>query len=168
VDQIWPSGEAYYFNNDRFWFSHDIRDSRRLPEYNFIVMNGLNEPRIRARYGRPDRTIDCGGSPGWAYDDPHAARRSLAESAPVLYDAFLAADRGIDVICVPADRFASASDDPRPGGLQPLERPLDVRADSPNDGKPRTWGPFFSLPAGRWTIALDYSPASASPRRDRW
>ena len=168
IDQLWPEGEAEYFDNDRFAFTHDIDDGTRLPEYNFIVMNGLNERMIRARYGAPDRILDCGGGAIWIYDDATALRQALIGSAPALYAMFLTAGRGIDRICIPADRVQSALHGPAPDRLLPLEGPLQVRADSPDDRQPRTWGPTFSLPAERWVIALDYGLASDAPGRDRW
>jgi len=89
VDQVTPDGQAYYWGNDRYWFVHDVHDGRAPPPYNFIVMNGLDEPVIRLRYGPPDRTIDCGGTPIWVYDDADRLRRVLAQYSGGLFAGLL-------------------------------------------------------------------------------
>ncbi len=93
-----PDGRAYYWGNDRYWFIHDVHDGRAPPPYSFIVMHGLDEPVIKQRYGRPDRAIDCDGTPVWVYDDPARVRDALARYSVELFATF--ARNGI---CVPAE-----------------------------------------------------------------
>jgi len=95
-------------------------------------------------------------------------RRALVRLSVPLYATFLAAGQGIDRICIPADRFQSAAHTVGADHLAPLEGPLEARAETADDREPRTWGPGFGLPSGRWTLALDYSLASDAPGRDRW
>ncbi|HKF71933.1 MAG TPA: hypothetical protein VKB68_09285 [Stellaceae bacterium] len=190
IDQIEPDGAGMWWSNDRFWYTHDIHDATREPEYNYILMPRLNEEAIRRHYGPPDRTLecgssalgvygdpsiwrpapcaDCGGTAIWIYDDPSAIRRALERGSPALYATFLESDDGGGRICVPADRFYSATHERRAWILAPLEGALEARAETPDPGRPRTWGPYFGLPSGRWMIALDYSLASDAPGRDRW
>jgi hypothetical protein len=168
IDQIEPDGSGMWWSNDRFWYTHDVHDGSHPPEYNFIIMPGLDERAITAHYGAPDRTLDCSGSAIWVYDDVAGFHQALVRNSPPLYATFLAADRGIDRISVPADRFESASHRRGPGGLAHQESVLGTYADAPADGQPRTWGPFFALPKGRWRIALDYSLKSDEPGGDRW
>jgi hypothetical protein len=168
VDQIEPDGSGMWWSNDKFWYTHDIHDGARPPDYNYIIMPGLDERAIAAHYGAHDRTLDCGGSAIWVYDDPAAVRRALVRISPPLYATFLEPDQGIDRICIPADRFLSAAHTIGPGHLAPLAGPLVVGAEVPDDGRPRTWGPAFGLPRGRWTIALAYSLASDAPGGNRW
>ncbi|HXP74402.1 MAG TPA: hypothetical protein VN823_09660 [Stellaceae bacterium] len=178
IDQVEPDGSGMWWSNDRFWYTHDVHDgarppgepmaSPRPPEYNYIIMADLDERAIKSHYGAPDRTLDCGGSAIWVYDDPAAVRRALVRTSPPLYATFLEAGQGIDRICIPADRFASASRASGPERLAPLEGPLEARVETADDRRPRTWGPAFGLPSGRWTIALDYSLVSDMPGRDRW
>lgn len=164
IDQIEPDGSGMWWSNDRFWYTHDVHDGARPPDYNYIIMPGLDEQAIKAHYGAPDRTLDCGGSAIWVYDDAAAVRRALVRISPPLYATFLEAGQGIDRIYIPADRFLSANH----AHLSPLDGPLVARAEAPDDGHPQTWGPGFGLPRGRWTIALDYSLATDTPGRDRW
>ena len=168
IDQIEPDGSGMWWSNDRFWYTHDIHDGAHPPVYNYIVMAGLSERAIKSHYGAPDRTLDCGGSAIWIYDDPGAVRRALVRLSIPLYATFLEAGQGIDQICIPADRFQSAAHTVGPDHLAPLEGPLEARAETPDAERSRTWGPGFGLPEGRWRIALDYSLASDAPDRDRW
>ncbi len=168
IDQVVPDGSGLWWSNDRFWYTHDIHDGARPPDYNYIIMAGLDEPAIKAHYGAPDRTLDCGDSAIWIYDDGAAFRRALVRSSPPLYATFLESGEGIDRICIPADRFLSRSHVIEREYLAPLEGPLVARAETPDDSHPRTWGPAFGLPAGRWTIAFAYSLTTDAPGRDRW
>jgi len=84
VDQISKDGSAYYWGNDRFWYTHDIHDGARAPRYNYIVMATLDESAIRHHYGAPSRTLDCGGTAVWVYDDAESVRRVLVSLSPIL------------------------------------------------------------------------------------
>jgi hypothetical protein len=170
IDQVEPDGSGMWWSNDRFWYTHDIHDGTRPPEYNYIIMTGLDEPAIRAHYGTPDRTIDCSGSAIWVYDDTRAVRRALVENSPPLYATFLDSGQGIDRICIRADRFLSPSHTFGPKYLAPLNGPLEIRADKPDRSRALSWGPGygFGLPAGRWTVVLDYSLTSETQEGGRF
>jgi hypothetical protein len=84
VDQIGKDGSAYYWGNDRFWYTHDIHDGARAPGYNYIVMATLDQSAIRQSYGAPSRTLDCGGTAVWVYDDAEEVRRVLVSLSPIL------------------------------------------------------------------------------------
>jgi len=84
VDQIRENGSASYWGNDRFWYTNDIHDGARAPRYNYIVMANLDESAIRQHYGAPDRTLDCGGTAVWVYDDAESVRRVLVSLSPIL------------------------------------------------------------------------------------
>ncbi len=162
VDQVEPDGSGMWWSNDRFWYTHDIHDGTRPPEYNYIIMAGLDERAIRAHYGAPDRTLGCADSAIWIYDDTRAVRRALVDISPPLYATFLDPGQGVDWICIAADRFVSGSHTFGPKHLALLEGPLEARAETPDRRRALTWGPGFGfgLPAGRWTVALDYSLTS--------
>ena len=84
VDQIGRDGSAYYWGNDRLWYTHDIHDGTRAPQYNYIVMARLDEAAIRQHYGAPSRILDCGGVAVWIYDDPASVSRVLVSLSPIL------------------------------------------------------------------------------------
>jgi len=84
IDQIGRDGAAYYWGNDRFWYTHDIHDGTRAPQYNYIVMARLDEAAIRQHYGAPSRVLDCGGVAVWIYDDPASVGRVLMSLSPIL------------------------------------------------------------------------------------
>jgi hypothetical protein len=93
VDQLGGTGEAFYWGNDRFWFTHDIHDSARRPPYRFIVMDRLPVPQITAVYGRPDHVMLCDATEVWVYDDPDRLYRDLERASPSLADTFAAAPK---------------------------------------------------------------------------
>jgi hypothetical protein len=85
TEPISPLGAAVYWGNDPRWFTHDIHDPGRVPEYNFIIMThavepqseteavsltsltgygvasyiGLPEDHIRDSFGPPDKVLHC-------------------------------------------------------------------------------------------------------------
>jgi hypothetical protein len=91
VEQITAEGAAYRWVNDRFWFTHDIHDGSRRPQYHFIVMDHLQTRQITAAYGPPDHVMTCGPSSVWIYDDSDRLYRNLERASPSLADTFAAA-----------------------------------------------------------------------------
>jgi hypothetical protein len=91
IEQVSPTGEAYYWNNDRFWFTHDIHDGSRRPQYRFIVMDRLTTAQIVAAYGPPDHVMMCDSTAVWVYDDPRQLYRNLERTSPSLADTFATA-----------------------------------------------------------------------------
>jgi hypothetical protein len=165
IDQVEPDGSGMWWSNDRFWYTQDVHDGARPPDYNYIIMPGLDERAIRAHYGAPDRTLDCAGGAVWIYDDASAVRRALVNLSPPLYATFLESSAGIDRICIPADRFQSASHATGGADLAPLEGPLTASDDTSDGRHPTTWGPGFGVPSGRWAVLLDYSLVADVPAR---
>ena len=85
---ITQMGAAYYWGNDRFWYSHDIHDGSRRPPYRFIVMDDLPAPRVAAAYGQADRVMMCGSTVVWVYDDSDRLYRGLVSASPSLAATF--------------------------------------------------------------------------------
>jgi hypothetical protein len=59
-------------HNDRFWYTKSFVESSRLPAYGFVVMDFLDGPSIRRRYGLPNRIERCAqqeSSEIWIYKD---------------------------------------------------------------------------------------------------
>jgi hypothetical protein len=79
VDSIRPDGQAMQYMNDASWFRRSIADPSRPPQYRFIVMNGLDQNAIVARFGQPDRTESCDGSPVLIYDSPTRLQRAVSQ-----------------------------------------------------------------------------------------
>lgn len=93
VDQLDATGAAFYWGNDRFWFTHDIHDGSRRPPYRFIVMDHLPASQITAVYGRPDHVMRCDATEVWVYDDPDRIYHNLERASPSLADTFAAAPK---------------------------------------------------------------------------
>jgi hypothetical protein len=91
IDPLAANGSAYYWGNDRFWFTHDIHDDSRRPLYRFIVMDRLPPPQIAAVYGHPDRVMRCEATEVWVYDDPDRLYHDLERASPSLASTFAAA-----------------------------------------------------------------------------
>jgi len=93
VDQLGATGAAFYWGNDRFWFTHDIHDGARRPPYRFIVMDKLPAPQITAIYGRPDHVMLCDATSVWVYDDSGRLYHDLERASPSLADTLTAAPK---------------------------------------------------------------------------
>ncbi len=88
---ITQTGAAYYWGNDRFWYTHDIHDGSRRPPYRFIVMDDLSAGHVTAAYGQSDRVMMCGSTVVWVYDDPDQLYHHLVTATPALADTFASA-----------------------------------------------------------------------------
>ena len=71
------------WGNDPRWFSEDIHATAGPPPYDFIVMDDLDQPLIRGKFGAPRRVIACGTSEVWIYDQDGALYRALTRDEPV-------------------------------------------------------------------------------------
>ena len=91
IEPIDSIGEARVWGNNRKWFTHDIHDASRRPDYRFIVMDRLPRDQIAQVYGQPDRVVMCGASSVWVYDEPGRLYRALERMSPFLADVFAAA-----------------------------------------------------------------------------
>src|SRR5208282_3945991 len=91
IEQITEAGAAYYWGNDRLWFSHDIHDGSRRPPYRFIIMERLPARQITAVYGQPDHVMMCGSTAVWIYDDSNRLYYNLERASPSLADTFASA-----------------------------------------------------------------------------
>ena len=90
VQTIDGVGEARVWGNDRMWYSEDIHDPARRPDYRFIVMDRLPADRMLAVYGAPDRVMVCATSDVWVYDDSRRLFHGLRAASPFLEDQFAA------------------------------------------------------------------------------
>jgi hypothetical protein len=68
VDQVRPDGTLNYWQNDRFWYTHSLRDPSAPPAYRFILTVNLDAGALLRRYGSPDRIVACTDSAVWIYD----------------------------------------------------------------------------------------------------
>ncbi len=91
IQPIDAYGAARVWGNDWQWFTHDIHDQQRRPAYRFIVMDNLPVDRITAAYGPPDRTMSCGTSAVWIYNDSTKVFDNLARASSFMADIFAAA-----------------------------------------------------------------------------
>ena len=68
IATITDSGEAYYWNNNRYWYEDSWTNPGNKPQFQFIFMRSLNQQAIIKRYGQPDRIEPCNESEIWWYD----------------------------------------------------------------------------------------------------
>lgn len=68
ADAILPTGAPFYWGNSFESYTTSHFDHARPPDYRFVVMTSVDPAAITARYGQPDRTIDCSGNTVWLYD----------------------------------------------------------------------------------------------------
>ena len=173
LDQITIAGQAYYWGNDPHWYFHDKADPSRPPPYDFILMAGHPErderfgkdiadrrlagaagfdpKQIEGLYGAPDRVITCPTSAGstrdrgpdlpvWIYG--HSLARRLLAASPALWVEGLRRGENLEI---GAERLNSKASTLVDGALV-----------AKGDGEAATWGPYLSLPAGRYKIGLSY------------
>ncbi len=157
IDPIESSGSAHYWGNDRYAYIKDVHQDGEPPPYNFIVANDLETPAIRARYGDPDRTLECSGFSLWIYDDQSRVRRTLALLSAQVFSAFLADGRPL---CVPGASFFGRN--ATVNGMW-----LHVAPKDSYEGF-TTWGPYITIPAGNWRIRLSYDLSSPQSEDGRW
>jgi hypothetical protein len=157
IDPITSSGSAHYWANDRYAYINDSHHSGEPPPYNFIVVNGLETPAIRVRYGDPDRTLECGAFSIWIYDDLDRLRRTLALLSAQVFASFLADGRPL---CVPGLNFFGR--DAAVDGMW-----LRVALKGSYEGF-TTAGPYITIPAGDWRVRLSYELSSPQSEDGRW
>ncbi len=157
IDPIESSGSAHYWGNDRYAYINDIDHDSTPPPYNFIVVNDLETQVIRARYGDPDRTLECGGFSLWIYNDPSRLRRTLALLSVQVFASFLADGRPL---CVPGASFFGRN--ATVNGMWLHVAPKDFYEGF------TTWGPYITIPAGDWKIKLSYDLSSSQSEYGRW
>jgi hypothetical protein len=157
IDPIESSGSAHYWANDRYAYINDVHHDGEPPPYNFIVANDLETPAIRARYGDPDRRLECGGFSLWIYDDQSRLRRTLALLSVQVFASFLADGRPL---CVPGVSFFGRNATVNGMWLHVVPR------DSYEGFT--TWGPYITIPAGDWRIKLSYDLSSPQSEYGRW
>ncbi len=91
VEPLDWQGAAYAWGNDPLWFTHDLHDGSRRPDYRFVIPDELPPERIAAIYGAPDRVLLCGATPVWVYNGRGRPYRELARASPALADIFAVA-----------------------------------------------------------------------------
>ena len=151
--QIGPRGNTRVWGSNPSWYTTDRDRPGHTPPFSFIVMQGLDEPAIRAAYGPPDQVLACPGSPVWLYDDPAAVTRGLYAASPALIPPG-------GSLCVGPTRLS------RRGGALP-EGPITVSPDR-QISRPVTFGPNLDLHPGRWRISLRYRLQTDHPGDDGW
>jgi hypothetical protein len=84
LNQLRPDGRVQFWGNNAFHhFEADATGTLHAPRYTFIVMNGLDAPAIRAKFGPPARTANAGDYEVWFYDLDGAVRLSTQVDAEV-------------------------------------------------------------------------------------
>jgi hypothetical protein len=73
LNQLRADGQVQFWGNNAF-HHFDLDSSKRLvrPTYRFIVVNGLDEGALAAKFGAPDRTTLIAGYRLWLYDAKRA------------------------------------------------------------------------------------------------
>lgn len=64
-----PTARVSFWNNNAFWFYKKEKNSGRLtvPDYTFIITDGLDETALRQRFGEPSEQKIAGGFTIWIY-----------------------------------------------------------------------------------------------------
>ncbi len=69
-----PAGNARFWSNNAFWFYDSEGGRLTVPEYNFIITDGLDESALKLRFGEPAGQERVGGLTIWLYAGPAALR----------------------------------------------------------------------------------------------
>lgn len=69
-----PQANASFWNNNAFWFYASDAGRLRVPDYTFIITDGLDETALRRRFGEPTGQERVAGLTIWLYSGP-AGRR---------------------------------------------------------------------------------------------
>lgn len=75
-----PQATASFWNNNAFWFHESTAGRLSVPDYTFIITEGLDEAALRRRFGEPAEQEKAGGLTIWLYSGP-AAQRLTREMA---------------------------------------------------------------------------------------
>ena len=84
---IRPAGNVRFWSNNAFWFYDSVAGRLTVPEYNFIITDGLDETALRLRFGEPAAEERVGGLTVWLYAG--TAARTLTEKTEREVRAFL-------------------------------------------------------------------------------
>jgi hypothetical protein len=77
VDQIDSHGRPYFWGNNPQWYWKSFASQQRPPEYNFIVVNNLDQTVLNARFAAPDHVASCGEYTLWIYNNASALYEKL-------------------------------------------------------------------------------------------
>ena len=91
-----PQANASFWNNNAFWFYEPAAGRLRVPEYSFIVTDGLDETALRRRFGEPTGQEQAGGLTIWLYSGPAAQRLTREVEAEVRI--FLRGRPGLELV----------------------------------------------------------------------
>ena len=69
-----PQGNASFWNNNAFWLYESKEGRLKMPDYSFIIVDGLDETAIRRRFGEPTGQERAGGLTIWLYANPASQR----------------------------------------------------------------------------------------------
>lgn len=67
IDPITPAGDPFFWGNDLRSFDYQLRDPKRPPEYNFILVDWPDKDQTIRRFGKPATVADCNGTEVWRY-----------------------------------------------------------------------------------------------------
>ena len=140
VAQIFPDGKPQLWGNNRGGYN---------APFDAVVVDQLDEAALLARFGRPNRRVDCAGFRFWLYDAPGQLRARLAGTDTRLPPA------DAPVLFTPADLYTRSGRLPPDGAVPLLGAP--GRA---------TFGPFAVLQPGSWRMVLRYSLAGTAGQWD--
>jgi len=81
ANSTYPASVASFWNNNVYGFldHDDVAQKWSRPNYTFIVVNRLDEPSLRARYGNPREVVQAGPWKIWILADPAAATSRVLE-----------------------------------------------------------------------------------------
>ncbi len=93
-----PQGNAGFWNDNAFWFYESGSGGKRLtvPDYTFIITDGLDEASLRRRFGEPKERERVGGLTIWIYAGE--GMRRLTEQMEAEVHDFLRGRPGADRI----------------------------------------------------------------------
>ncbi len=78
-----PQANASFWNNNAFWLYESEGGRLTLPDYSFIITDGLDENALRRRFGEPTGQERAGGMTIWLYSGEAPRRISRQLDAEV-------------------------------------------------------------------------------------
>ena len=67
VFEVKPDGSVSFWNNNAFWFYEGVDRNLTVPDYNFIVIDGLDQAALRQKFGEAAEVAQIGGYTLWLY-----------------------------------------------------------------------------------------------------
>lgn len=155
IEAITPNGHLYLWGNNRINYLQDKQNSQLAPLFDFVIMQRLDPAAIEARFGKPEKIIECPTTDVWIYSGPDGIGKKIGG-----IDVLAAPDGLADSLCFLPKDFRTRSGNLSPEGV---EVPL-----SSTPHEIATWGPYARLRRGQWQIELKYSLTGLSSGTDAW